>query len=214
VVERRSHVVLDPDSRLLKAEKIVLLLDQRRPLRRMRILEVGCGSGHIASELRVEGTALPYPENSFDVVVSNHVLEYVGGEEKARHHLGRIARVLEPTGTAYVAVPSRWILVEPKYRLPLLSWLSPSLRTPYLRVTGRAPITTAMLPRDGRSADSQARRDSRPKTSPSTPCGRCGLSKLRQHHFVRPYTPRFLLTVLRPASPMKVFRLRPGRSGT
>ena len=48
---RRPHVVLDAPSRVLKAEKIVALLGPERFARARRVLEIGCGSGVIASTL-------------------------------------------------------------------------------------------------------------------------------------------------------------------
>jgi SAM-dependent methyltransferase len=85
----------------------------------------------------VEGTAVPFDDGTFDVVVSNHVIEHVGDRADQRAHLDELWRVLRPGGWVYLAMPNRWSLVEPHFRLPLLSWLPRSLRSPYVRRLGR-----------------------------------------------------------------------------
>jgi len=47
-------------------------------------------------------TALAFPDNSFDVVICNHVLEHIVDEKKA---LDEIYRVLKPKGWAILQVP-------------------------------------------------------------------------------------------------------------
>lgn len=59
-------------------------------------------------------------------------------EEKAQlHHLQEIHRVLKEDGIGYIALPNRWMLVEPHYQLAFLSWLPHRLRTPYLKFRNR-----------------------------------------------------------------------------
>lgn len=159
--QRGGHAVLDLGSRALKARKIEALMDLGRRPRRLRMLEIGTGSGGIAHYFanhpsldvdvdaidvedarqisegyrftRVAGTGLPFADGSFDIVVTNHVIEHVGEEAAQREHLAEVRRVLAPDGHAYLAVPNRWMLVEPHFRLAFLSWLPPRLRSPYLR---------------------------------------------------------------------------------
>ena len=51
----------------------------------------------------------------------------------------------------YLAAPNRYALLEPHFRLPLLSWLSPTLRDRYVRIAGKGerydvqPVTNALL---------------------------------------------------------------------
>jgi SAM-dependent methyltransferase len=176
---RQPHAVLDLPSRRLKAIKIERLLDLRSVPKPLRILEIGTGSGGIAhyfanysplncdvtavdiSDQRlvrdgyefklVKDTALPFAAASFDVVITNHVIEHVGGAPAQRAHLTEVRRVLEPGGVGYLAVPNRWMLVEPHYRLAFLSWLPRRLRSPYLRLMGRGshydcePLTLSTL---------------------------------------------------------------------
>ena len=162
---RQPHAVLDLPSRSWKAEKIARLLGLSTRKQPIRLLEIGTGSGGIAHWFahhpqlrcevvavdvcdnrqlhegyafqRVESVDLPFEEASFDVVISNHVIEHVGDDEAQLAHLREIRRVLKADGVAYLAVPNRWMLTEPHYRLKFLSWWPRSWRTPYLRLMGK-----------------------------------------------------------------------------
>jgi ubiquinone/menaquinone biosynthesis C-methylase UbiE len=178
VLERRPYAILDRPSRLLKAEKIARIVGGPEALRGARVLDIGCGSGYIAEALadlvgpegrvhavdvrdqrlveegydfrQVDGTTLPYADESLDVVLSNHVIEHVGEEVDQLHHLQEVRRVLRPGGLCYLAVPSRWVLVEPHVRLPLLSWLPRAVRSPYVRLARRGAFYDCDLPTRGR----------------------------------------------------------------
>lgn len=159
---RQPHAVLDLQSRNLKAMKIERLLELGSRPQPIRILEIGTGSGGIAHyfathpTLRceveaadvfdnrtatkgyhftlVQGTRLPFNKASFDVVLTNHVIEHVGDSGAQYQHLLEIHRVLKPNGIGYLAVPNRWMLIEPHYHLAFLSWLPHAWRTNYLRI--------------------------------------------------------------------------------
>ena len=184
--QQRGHAVLDLESREAKALKIERLLGLAPGDRVLRVLEVGTGSGGIAHyfgnhpriacevdavdvddtrQIRqgfrftlVDGPQLPFADDRFDVVISNHVIEHVGGPELQQEHLAELRRVLAPSGVGYLAVPSRWQLVEPHYRIAFLSWLPERWRTPYLRLRGRGreydcrPLSVAQLEGKLRSA--------------------------------------------------------------
>lgn len=165
---RQSHAVLDLPSRKNKGLKIERLLRLTERVGPMRVLEIGTGSGGIAhyfathptldctvtavdvkdQRLVYEGytfvlvsdTSLPFEDESFDVVLSNHVIEHVGDREAQLMHLKEIRRVLARGGIGYLAVPNRWMLVEPHYRLAFLSWLPRCLRTPYLRLRRKGAL--------------------------------------------------------------------------
>jgi len=85
----------------------------------------------------VPGTGLPFETGSFDVVVSNHVIEHVGDVQAQQHHVAEIRRVLDSGGLAYLAAPNKWGLMEPHFRLPLLSWLPRGLADTYVRAMGK-----------------------------------------------------------------------------
>jgi ubiquinone/menaquinone biosynthesis C-methylase UbiE len=165
---RLPHAVLDLPSRRFKGLKIERLLDLASRPQPMRLLEVGTGSGGIAhyfgthptlrfevdavdvhdNRLVTEGyryhqvhdTQLPFIDESFDVVLTNHVIEHVGDERAQRAHLGELHRVLRPDGVGYLAVPNRWMVVEPHFRLAFLSWMPHAWRTPYLRAMRKGEI--------------------------------------------------------------------------
>ena len=165
MVERQAHVVLDLRSRQWKAVKIERLLHLADRPGSLRILEVGTGSGGIASYFGshssgrfvvdavdvvdnrqvfdgygftlVDGTQLPFDDASFDVVITNHVIEHVGEREQQLAHLAEVSRVMKSDGIGYFAVPNRWMLVEPHYGLAFLSWLPKPWRSAYLRFRGR-----------------------------------------------------------------------------
>jgi ubiquinone/menaquinone biosynthesis C-methylase UbiE len=162
---RQPHAKLDHVSRANKAAKIVAQIQRERTLADARILDIGCGGGLIAHELsqaagskgevwgvdvedlrtitegyrfsQVSGTALPFENGEFDVVVSNHCIEHVGGREDQVHHLQEARRVLRDDGLCYLALPNHWTVVEPHFKLPFLSWLPARLRTPYVRLARR-----------------------------------------------------------------------------
>lgn len=162
---RQAHASLDVLSRRKKAEKIARLLQLDKFSQPICLLEIGCGSGVIAHyfavhpvftchvtavdllDLRVEkdsyhfevvqGSQLPFDDASFDVVISNHVIEHVGNSAQQLTHLSEIRRVMKPLGSGYLAVPNRWMVTEPHYQLPFLSWLPANLQSAYLRISGK-----------------------------------------------------------------------------
>jgi SAM-dependent methyltransferase len=167
-VIRQPHAVLDLASRGPKARKIERLLALGERPGPLRLLEVGCGAGGISHWfatatggrfvvdavdvtdarqvhdgyrfVRVPGTALPFDEASFDVVISNHVIEHVGDDAAQAHHLSELRRVLASGGVGYLAMPNRWMLVEPHYSLALLSWWPEAWRTRWLRLWRRGEV--------------------------------------------------------------------------
>lgn len=67
-----------------------------------------------------DGTALPFADGTFDVVVSYAVLEHVENETRA---LTELHRVLSKGGHLLVSVPNKWWVFETHgARLPLLPW--------------------------------------------------------------------------------------------
>lgn len=162
----RTHAILDYLSRQKKAKKIEALITQVGSLKLGRVLEVGCGAGYITDHFSRLGYGLsgaygidisderqvtdsfqfqtvgdvkiPFPNEYFDLVISNHVIEHVGSPENQAGHVAEIYRVLEKSGILYLAVPNKWRIVEPHYRLPFLSWLPQTLATRWLRYLKKA----------------------------------------------------------------------------
>lgn len=123
-----------------------------------RALEIGCGTGELAGFLRsrfesVAGTeisrvaleeatrrypdvefrlvrdmTLPFPDASFDVVVSDQVIEHIYPSENPTY-FSEIARVLKPGGRALVATPNGGELRRRVLWTPV-RWLAMLLRRP------------------------------------------------------------------------------------
>jgi ubiquinone/menaquinone biosynthesis C-methylase UbiE len=169
-----SFAPLEPGERRLKAEKIRRLVETVHPWEGAKVLEIGTGAGTMAARFAdavgpkgevhsvdiaddrvekegyefhvVESAALPFPQDTFDIVVSNHVIEHVGDFPVQREHLGEIQRVLRDDGVLYLATATRWLVMEPHYRLPFLSWLPRRGSDLYLRATGRGHDYDCYLP--------------------------------------------------------------------
>lgn len=234
---RQPHAVLDLPSRGWKAEKIAKLLELAPREQPIRLLEIGTGSGGIAhwfahhptlrcevnavdvcdSRLvrdgyafqRVDGVDLPFADASFDVVISNHVIEHVGDADAQQRHLAEIRRVMKPGSMGYLAVPNRWMLVEPHYRLMLLSWWPRSLRSPYLKLMGKGDFYDC--------EPLQMRQLERMLAATGLPCQNLCVEALRATFEIeRPnsasaralrLTPDFLLAPWKPLIPTLIYRI-------
>jgi len=75
---------------------------------------------------------LPFQDNCFDVATCLHIYEHVPDSEKM---ISEIYRVLKPNGFCLFLAGNRFVLIEPHYRLPLLSAIPKPLAHHYLRVT-------------------------------------------------------------------------------
>jgi hypothetical protein len=64
---------------------------------------------------------LPFPDKSFDYIVSNAVIEHVGGPARARQMLAESRRV--GRRGAFHTTPDRWFPIETHTQVPLLHWL-------------------------------------------------------------------------------------------
>lgn len=84
--------------------------------------------------LEGDGSRLPFPDSSFDVVVCAQVYEHI---EHAELLPGEVERVLREGGICFFSGPNKLWPVEPHYGLPFLHWLPGWLADAYLRATSR-----------------------------------------------------------------------------
>lgn len=155
-----SHAILETKSRKRKAAKIKAVLDELTDFSKSDVLDIGTGSGHMAHEFSkqakkvssidivderkekkgydfklAQDETLPYKDHSFDVVITNHVVEHTPQQAV---HLREALRVLKPGGHLYIATPNKFWLTDPHYKLPFISWLPRPLSSKYLKVTQKA----------------------------------------------------------------------------
>ncbi len=152
-----GYAIVDRQSRMLKARKIAHLIGG--DLRDKRLLDLGAGTGILSEYFKSLGAhvtaadrsrdvfnsdvpfvqtdegSLAFDDSSFDIIVFNHVIEHVGDQSAQRKILAEIARVLAPDGQLYLAVPNKWALVEPHFRLPLLGALPRTLADALVRLS-------------------------------------------------------------------------------
>ncbi|MFL5802705.1 MAG: methyltransferase domain-containing protein [Roseiflexaceae bacterium] len=129
MLERGARQVIGID---IEADRLAQA--QRRPAR---------GSAGYAGAV---AEALPFPDQSFDGVLLNEVLEHVASEAQA---LREVFRVLRPGGHLVLMSPNRWfpfeqhglLLDETKIDIPipLLPWLPARIASPFMRARNYWP---------------------------------------------------------------------------
>jgi len=67
-----------------------------------------------------DACALPFADQSFDVVYSNAVIEHVGDLERQRRF---VAEALRVGRRVFLTTPNKWFPIEVHTRLPLVHWL-------------------------------------------------------------------------------------------
>lgn len=106
------------------------------------------GSG-LNGLVQAAAEALPFPDNTFDTVLSHEVIEHVMDDQAA---VAEMVRVLKPGGRAIIFCPNRWYPFEThghfwrgRYHFgntPLINWLPDPIRNrlaPHVRTySGRA----------------------------------------------------------------------------
>lgn len=79
-----------------------------------------------------DATDTHFKNDSFDVIICNHVYEYVNKEKL----INEIYRLLKPRGFCYFTAANKYTIIEPHhYKLPFLSWLPKKLANIYVRIT-------------------------------------------------------------------------------
>lgn len=92
-----------------------------------RITAVGLGTGvefrrafpKVAYRQIEAGADLPFPDDAFDIAVSNAVLEHVGSEGNQRRFMSELRRV---GGRVFVTVPQRYFPLEHHTAIPIAHW--------------------------------------------------------------------------------------------
>ena len=84
--------------------------------------------------LASDSMALPFKDNTIEVVVCNHVYEHV---PDASRMMREIYRVLKKEGFCYLSAGNKYMVMEGHYHLPFLSWIPRRLAHFYLKIAGR-----------------------------------------------------------------------------
>ncbi|HBI47830.1 MAG TPA: hypothetical protein DDX93_03825 [Smithella sp.] len=141
--------------RLIKAKKIELVLLEELKSKEdsfsgKKIIDVGCGSGHIAAYfsecnrvlaldvvdqvspeirekinfIKIDKDLSPFPSSEFDIAILNHILAHTKDKLKL---LMEVNRLLKNNGICYIANPNRYYPIEPYYKIPFLHYLPQKL---------------------------------------------------------------------------------------
>ncbi len=125
-----SYAFMNQEHRIRKARTVLAIIGQHIVPAEAKVLEAGTGSGFMSAFFadnfgsldsvdvvderqvregyrfhQVDTAHMPFEDNSFDVVISNQVIEHI---EDQRLHLAEAFRVLRPGGFLYVATPNRY----------------------------------------------------------------------------------------------------------
>ncbi len=89
-----------------------------------------------------DGCALPFSDQSFDIVYSNAVLEHLPTWEGQQ----RFATEVERVGRGwFVTTPNLWYPIEAHYHLPFIQFLSVSRQASVARAFGKVPYPVLRL---------------------------------------------------------------------
>jgi SAM-dependent methyltransferase len=115
-------------------------LEERYPWR-ARITALGLHDGRRFRErypeiayVQGDACALPFPDDSFDIVHSNAVIEHVGPRERQEAFVREALRVGR---RVFVTTPNRWFPIEVHTRLPFVHWLPEHLSARVYELTGK-----------------------------------------------------------------------------
>jgi SAM-dependent methyltransferase len=83
-----------------------------------------------------DGCALPFADQSFDIVYSNAVLEHLPDRNSVARFAGEIQRVGR---SWFVSTPNRWYPVDPHYHLPFVQFLPQANQKRLVTQLGKVP---------------------------------------------------------------------------
>jgi SAM-dependent methyltransferase len=81
-----------------------------------------------------DGTRLPFPDGSFDIVFSNAVIEHVGNIDAQRRFVHEACRV---GARVFLSTPNRWFPIDAHTMIPFAHWFPMRIRNTIYRVLGR-----------------------------------------------------------------------------
>ena len=83
-----------------------------------------------------DGCALPFADQTFDIVYSNAVLEHLPGEELVERFAAEVQRVGKGW---FVTTPNFWYPVDPHYHLPFVQLLPETAQRDLVQRLGKTP---------------------------------------------------------------------------
>jgi ubiquinone/menaquinone biosynthesis C-methylase UbiE len=84
--------------------------------------------------LMADAMALPFHDNSLDVIICNHIYEHVPCADQM---MDEVYRVLKEDGFCYFSAGNKYMVIEGHYGLPFLSWVPKPIAHGYLKITGK-----------------------------------------------------------------------------
>ena len=147
-----GHNVFDEQGRIKKGKKILKIISKsiNKDLSKVRVLDYGCSTGIIDFVIakkvsRLDGydidiAAVEFAKsyckdlsnisfttdqmylsgNRYDVIICNQIYEHVEDQNQMVEDLNMY---LETDGIVYFGATNKYIIIEPHYKLPFLSWL-------------------------------------------------------------------------------------------